>query len=53
MAIAIEPMLNIGTWRTKVLEDQWTVISEDRSLSAHFEHSMIVTDGEAEILTIL
>lgn len=53
MAIAIEPMLNIGTWRTKVLEDKWTVISEDRSLSAHFEHSMIVTDGHAEILTKL
>ena len=53
MAIAIEPMLNVGTWRTKVLEDQWTVISEDRSLSAHFEHSMIVTDGNAEILTVL
>ena len=53
MAIAIEPMLNIGTWRTKVLEDQWTVVSQDRSLSAHFEHSMIVTDGEAEILTKL
>lgn len=53
MALAIEPMLNIGTWRTKVLEDQWTVISEDRSLSAHFEHTLIVTDNQAEILTIL
>ncbi len=53
MTMALEPMLNIGDWRTKVGEDQWTVSTADGSLSAHFEHTIAITDGEAEVLTIV
>ncbi|MFO8035967.1 MAG: type I methionyl aminopeptidase [Anaerolineales bacterium] len=53
MTIAIEPMVLVGTNRTKVLPDKWTVISEDRSLTAHFEHTVAVTEGEPLILTRL
>jgi len=52
MTIALEPMVLVGTDRTRVLPDQWTVISADRSLTAHFEHSVAVTDGEPFILTL-
>lgn len=52
MTIALEPMVLVGTDRTRVLPDQWTVISADRSLTAHFEHSVAVTDGEPLILTL-
>jgi methionyl aminopeptidase len=51
MTIALEPMVNVGDWRTKVLSDDWTVITADRSLSAHYEHTIAITDGEAEVLT--
>jgi methionyl aminopeptidase len=51
MTLAIEPMVNAGSWRTKVADDQWTVVTADGSLSAHFEHTIAVTDGRAEILT--
>ena len=51
ITVAIEPMVMVGTHRTKVLEDQWTVISADRSLTAHFEHSVAVTEDEPIILT--
>jgi len=51
MCIAIEPMVNLGSWQTRLLEDQWTVVTLDGSLSAHFEHTIAITDGEAEILT--
>jgi methionyl aminopeptidase len=53
MTLALEPMVNIGDWRTQVLADNWTVVSLDRSLSAHFEHTVAVTDGEPLILTQL
>jgi methionyl aminopeptidase len=53
MTIALEPMVNIGTWKTKLLDDGWTVVTEDGKLSAHFEHSFAVTDGEPYILTLL
>lgn len=53
MTLALEPMVNVGDWRTKVLEDGWTVVTYDGSLSAHFEHTILVRDGEAEILTRL
>ena len=53
MGLAIEPMLNIGTSNTKVLEDGWTVSTEDGSLSAHFEDTVIVTDRGAVITTRL
>ena len=52
MTIAIEPMVLIGTADTKVLPDKWTVISVDGSLTAHFEHSVAVTEGEPLILTV-
>ena len=52
MTIAIEPMVLVGTAETKVLSDQWTVVSADGSLTAHFEHSIAVTEGEPRILTV-
>jgi methionyl aminopeptidase len=53
MTLALEPMLNAGGWRTKVASDQWTVTTADGSLSAHFEHTIAITDGEPEVLTRL
>ncbi len=53
VTIALEPMVLVGTHKTKVLPDQWTVVSADRSLTAHFEHSIAVTEGEPLILTVL
>lgn len=53
MVIAVEPMLLVGTAKTKVLPDQWTVVSADGSLTAHSEHSIAITDGEPYILTVL
>ncbi len=52
MAIALEPMVLIGTEETRVLPDQWTVSSADGSLTAHFEHSVAVTEGDPLILTV-
>ena len=51
MTIAIEPMVNVGDWHTRLLDDQWTVVTADGSLSAHFEHTIAITDGEPEVLT--
>lgn len=51
MTLAIEPMVNLGTWEVKTLEDNWTVVTQDRSLSAHFEHTIAITDKGPEILT--
>jgi methionyl aminopeptidase len=53
MTFALEPMLNLGTWHTRVLADEWTVVTEDGKLSAHFEHTIAIGDGEPEILTTL
>jgi len=53
MTLAIEPMVNAGGWRTKLSNDRWTVVTADGSLSAHFEHTIAITDTEPEILTIL
>jgi methionyl aminopeptidase len=53
ITVALEPMVLMGTHRTRVLQDQWTVISADSSLTAHFEHSVAVTDGDPVLLTIL
>lgn len=53
MTLAIEPMVNIGTWRTKTLSDGWTVVSADGTPSAHFEHTVLTTDAGPEILTVL
>lgn len=52
MVIAIEPMVNIGDWRTKRDPDQWTVRTIDGELSAHFEHTLAITEDEAEVLTL-
>ena len=51
MALAIEPMVTLGGWETRVLDDDWTVVTEDGSLCAHFEHTVAITDHGAEILT--
>lgn len=51
MTIAIEPMLNMGDWRTRVLDDQWTVVTADGKLSAHYEHTIAITDDGVEVLT--
>jgi methionyl aminopeptidase len=53
MALAIEPMVNMGDWRTRVKDDHWTVVTADGSLSAHFEHTIVVTEGEPEVLTMV
>jgi len=53
MTMALEPMVTAGDWRTRTLSDGWTVVTADGSLSAHFEHTIAITDGEPEILTRL
>lgn len=53
MTFALEPMVNAGTWRTRLHADQWTVSTADGQLSAHFEHTIAISDGEAEVLTRL
>ena len=52
MALAIEPMVNLGTYRVRTLSDGWTVVTADGSPSAHFEHTVLTTDSGPEILTI-
>ncbi len=51
MFFTIEPMINVGDWRVKVLNDGWTAVTKDRSLSAQFEHSLAVTADGYEIFT--
>jgi methionyl aminopeptidase len=51
MCLAIEPMVNAGRWPVKVLEDGWTAVTQDGSWSAHFEHTVAVTESDPEILT--
>lgn len=53
MTLAVEPMINIGTADVEWLDDDWTVITADGSLSAHYENTILITDGEPEILSIL
>ena len=52
MTLAIEPMINAGTWEVSWLDDDWTVVTDDGSLSAHYENTVLITDGEPEILTL-
>ncbi|MDO9463817.1 MAG: type I methionyl aminopeptidase [bacterium] len=52
LVIAIEPMINVGSYQTKVLSDGWTAVSSDGSLSAQFEHVVAITDNTTEILTL-
>jgi methionyl aminopeptidase len=53
MTFALEPMVNVGTYLTHVLDNQWTVVTDDGQLSAHFEHTVAITEGEPEVLTRL
>lgn len=53
LTIAVEPMINVGTAATKVKKDLWTVATKDGKLSAHFEHTVAITDGEPDVLTVL
>ena len=52
MTLAVEPMVCAGDWQVKVLADKWTTVSLDGSLTAHYENSILITDGEPEILTV-
>lgn len=52
MTLAIEPMINAGGWEVTWLDDDWTVVTLDGSLSAHYENTILITDGEPEILTL-
>lgn len=52
MVIAIEPMVNVGTYRVRILNDQWTVVTVDGKKSAHFEHSIAIVDGKPIILSL-
>ena len=52
MTLAIEPMVNMGGWEVRVLDDDWTVVTEDGSLSSHYENTILITDGEPEILSL-
>ncbi|HEV8622648.1 MAG TPA: type I methionyl aminopeptidase [Actinomycetota bacterium] len=51
LVVAIEPMVTMGDWKTRVLADDWTVVTADRSLAAHFEHTIAVTEDGREVLT--
>jgi methionyl aminopeptidase len=53
MVLAIEPMINAGTYHVKILDNDWTVVTVDGRPSAHYEHTVAITDGEPELLTVL
>jgi len=52
MVFAVEPMVNVGTYETYVLDDGWSVMTEDGKLSAHFEHTITVTENGPEVFTL-
>jgi methionyl aminopeptidase len=52
MTLAIEPMVNVGTYEVRVLKDKWTTVTADGKLAAHYENTVLITDGEPEILTV-
>ena len=52
MTLAIEPMINMGTWQVDWLDDDWTVVTRDGSLSAHYEHTVLITEDEPVLLTL-
>ena len=52
MTLAVEPMITAGHWEVRVLSDQWTTVTTDGSLAAHYENTILITDGEPEILTV-
>jgi methionyl aminopeptidase len=51
MVLALEPMVTVGDWRTRQLDDNWTVVTADGSLAAHFEHTIAITENGAQVLT--
>jgi methionyl aminopeptidase len=51
MTIAVEPMVCAGDWRVKVLDDKWTTVSADNSLTAHYENTILITEDGFEVLT--
>ena len=51
MVFAIEPMVNVGSHKVRVLEDEWTAVTADGALSAHFEHTVLITEDGPEVLT--
>ena len=53
MTLAVEPMVTVGDWMTRVASNKWTVLTADGSLAAHFEHTIAISEDEAEILTLL
>ena len=52
MTLAIEPMISTGSYEVEWLDDGWTVVTKDRSLAAHYENTILITEGEPEILTL-
>ena len=52
MTLAIEPMINIGGWEVDWLADDWTVVTRDHSLSAHYENTVLITEDEPRLLTL-
>ena len=52
MILAIEPMVNAVDWKIWILEDDWTVVTRDGSKSAHYENTILITEGEPEILSL-
>ena len=52
MTLAVEPMINQGTWQVDWMDDEWTVVSRDLSLSAHYENTILITNGKPELLTL-
>ena len=52
MTLAVEPMVCQGDWHVRVLEDRWTTVTQDGSLAAHYENTILITQGEPEVLTV-
>jgi methionyl aminopeptidase len=52
MTLAVEPMINIGTYDVDWMDDEWTVVTADGSLSAHYENTILITEGKPEILSL-
>ena len=52
MTIAIEPMISMGDWRVYVADNEWSILTRDHSVCSHYEHTIAITDGEPEILTL-
>ena len=52
MVFAIEPMITEGTYEVETLDDDWSIVTADRKLAAHYENTVVITDGEPELLTL-